>query len=89
MYDFNIQPNGEIGYIKKFNKGYSLYILCRAISIQRMSDNSIKDICIKKHGKVIIDDDIHANLPFKDFGIKYDWEQIEEVMTEMERFINE
>ena len=87
MYEFRVMPNGETGYIKRFDKGYSLYIICRA-DVGRMNKNSIKDICIKRYGKVIIDKPIHANLPFRDFGIKVSWEVIEATITEMRRFIS-
>ena len=89
MYNFKVMPNGEIGYIKRFDKGYALYITCRATTVQKIRETSIMDICIKRKGELLIDKPIHKNLRFRDIGIHYTKKEVEEVIMKMQEFINE
>ena len=88
QFDYKVMLNGVVGQEVEIGKGYSLFILYRTDKPSKLRKSTPMDICIKYNGELIIDDKIHADLEFRDFGIYYNRTKVTEVFDKMQEFVN-
>ena len=86
-FDYKVMLNGVIGQEVDVGKGYSLFLVYRADAISKVRNTTAMDICIKYNGELIINEKIHADLEFKDFGVYCSRDKVKQVFAKMKEFV--